>query len=854
MIGQMKTFNTTTPIASKEALPNTWSQQGSNQLEALEHQGSNPIRQTPLLNATKNLSHILIGIIDTGFSAALLKNQPPQLLWGCDRIKSTNNNHQDAFSTAFGKVNNHGSHILDVITTENQEMPVWLGNAVGSGRWAESLVEFVDTVKILGSQAVMNLSFDLIQVMPDGYVTTRNRLTLQEQLALEYARQSGVLIVVAAGNTGQAMSALGQAAQHFDHIIPVGAAEGNHLASYSSHGPEPILLADGNFREMKGTSIAAARITASISKIWAANPELNHRQVIKILKSTTDLDAAIHQAVLTTPISYKAEQTIFLPTYRNTEGIVLERPAIWGVHIPIVDDAIDAGKNVAEGAVGLVTDGAQALGNAAVDTAQVLGNAAIDGAQIVGNAAIDSIQTAQNTVIDTVQLGIGAIGGDTINQAIDDAQSAVNGAIDTTQSIQNTIVDGAQSGKNTIINFVQGISNQGFDLAQELTRTDGGGNDWFNPVKDSISWGIDQLGDGIALGLDKLGDGTDLGFDLLGDGADWGLSAIGLDSAGKKANQFFDKAGHVVDAIVDDSGIIANGVLDSIAQGPEAFAEKVSEKLQGILQRGVSVIHQSPDRLKQLGSDYLDLLTSLGQLDGKGAAKAAGRITVDAVDLSGVPELAETAADLTKFNTRKLTPQEVQVAKSVFGDSINYDLVRIDESARSVAAAKEIANGESYRPFTTFHTINTWGAIENSKLIHELTHVWQYEQDGAIYIAEALAAQHSDEKYAYGGIAELEKRLAQGEGLTSFNREQQGKLVEHYYELRTKGSTQDGTISDPGVLPLFDFFVQEVSTVIKPTFAATHTTLNGKCLFSKRNVASPIAKPIFRIWSSLIGV
>ncbi len=27
-----------------------------------------------------------------------------------------------------------------------------------------------------------------------------------------------------------------------------------------------------------------------------------------------------------------------------------------------------------------------------------------------------------------------------------------------------------------------------------------------------------------------------------------------------------------------------------------------------------------------------------------------------------------------------------------------------------------------------------------------------------------------------------------------------------------------------------------------------------KCLFSKRNVASPIAKPIFRIWSSLIGV
>jgi Ca2+-binding RTX toxin-like protein len=90
-----------------------------------------------------------------------------------------------------------------------------------------------------------------------------------------------------------------------------------------------------------------------------------------------------------------------------------------------------------------------------------------------------------------------------------------------------------------------------------------------------------------------------------------------------------------------------------------------------------------------------------------------------------------------------------------------------------------------------------------------------------------LQAQHSDVGYGYGGVAGLEKQLANGGGLTSFNREQQGDVLEQYYELRTNGITEDGTISDPGVLPLFEFFVREASTIIQPTFASSHTTLNS---------------------------
>jgi hypothetical protein len=822
----------TTCVDSGNNLASTLAQHDCGRLNKLNSDALNEAFKNNTLGRTINASQPLVGIIDTSFNLDALKIQPSQFLLGCNRITDLNHDCENCTSMPASNQDDHGTHVLNVIVTENRNISVWLGRAVGSGRWAESLVEFVDAVRLLGySQAIVNLSFDLIQVTPDGRTNTRNGLTLQEQLALEYARQNGVLIVVAAGNTGQLMSALGQAAQWFDHIIPVGAAEGGNQAVYSSNGAGLMLFADGSTSDIKGTSIAAARVTGSISQIWAVNPDLSYRQVIDILHTAAqglrqsagsdtlepkllDSDAASCLAIRTVPVPYTPKTTILPIPKQPIEGIPSERPAGWGW-------VKKAAKGVVKGAVGLATDGAQALGNAAVDTAQVIGNTAVDGAQIVGNAAIDSVQTVQNTAIDVVQVGIGAVGGDAINQVIDDAQSTVNGAVDTVQSTQNTLVDGVQSVENVVVDFVQGVSNQGFDLVQEATNTDGGGTDWLTPVKEGAAWAIDKAGDGAVWLSDKAGDGAVWLSDKTGDGADWGLSKVGLDGAGEVVNIIFDKAGNIADAATDEAGLVANGVLDSLAQGPAAFADKAGEKLLGILDRGASVVTQSPDRLKQLGSDSVDLLTSLGKLDLKGAAAAGGRIAVDAVDLAGLPEVAETAADIIKFNTRTLTDQQIQVAKSVFGDSINYDLVRIDESARSVVAAREIDGANDNRPFTTFHTINTWGPLDNeSTLIHELTHVWQYEQDGAIYITEALQAQHSDVGYGYGGVDGLEKQLANGGSLTSFNREQQGNVLEEYYEMRTAGTT-------PDVLPLYEFFVREASTVIQPTFAASHTTLNS---------------------------
>ena len=251
----------------------------------------------------------LIGIIDTGVSAHNPDIDSTNITLGHDYIDGDNNPLLEA-----GEGNEHGTHITGMIGATqnndtgidgiNDQAPLWVGRATGSGHWADSLTEFVDAAKASDQpNAVVNLSFDLTQINPDGSITTRYEFTPHEIQALEYARQNHVLIVAAAGNDGGVMSALGQASQEFDNIITVGSADGLERADYSSYGygldivahggtaDNPVLSTVGDdLGAMAGTSVATAKVTGAISQVWAANPELSYRQVIELLKLTaTDL-------------------------------------------------------------------------------------------------------------------------------------------------------------------------------------------------------------------------------------------------------------------------------------------------------------------------------------------------------------------------------------------------------------------------------------------------------------------------------------------------------------------------------------------------------------------------------------
>ena len=184
----------------------------------------------------------LVGVIDTGFSANNPDIDYSRITLGRDYVASDDNP-----LLAPGEGSTHGTQVLDIIAAKpnngigidgiNDTAPIWLGRAIGSGRWADSLVEFVNAAKESNQpNAVVNLSFDLTSVQPDGTVTTRYELTPAERAALQYAKDNQVLVVAGAGNQGGTMSALGQASKEFDNIITVGAADGTNRAAYSSFG------------------------------------------------------------------------------------------------------------------------------------------------------------------------------------------------------------------------------------------------------------------------------------------------------------------------------------------------------------------------------------------------------------------------------------------------------------------------------------------------------------------------------------------------------------------------------------------------------------------------------------------
>ena len=237
----------------------------------------------------------LVGSIDTGVSADSPYLNYANIKKGRDYVGGDDNPLLKS-----GEGSEHGTFMLGIIDAINKTAPKWVGRAIDSGRWADSLVEFVDAAKASRQKnAIANLSLDLTQKNADGSVTTRYELTPAERSAIEYARQNGVMLVVAAGNDGGVMSVLGQASQEFDNIFTVGAGDINGRSIYSSYGRGLDIVADGGTTEhpglstvgndlgtMAGTSVATAKVAGAASLVWAANPALNYRQVMEILKST----------------------------------------------------------------------------------------------------------------------------------------------------------------------------------------------------------------------------------------------------------------------------------------------------------------------------------------------------------------------------------------------------------------------------------------------------------------------------------------------------------------------------------------------------------------------------------------
>jgi len=128
---------------------------------------------------------------------------------------------------------------------------------------------------------------------------------------------------------------------------------------------------------------------------------------------------------------------------------------------------------------------------------------------------------------------------------------------------------------------------------------------------------------------------------------------------------------------------------------------------------------------------------------------------------------------LIEARQRKLTPREIHLLRKVFGDSIAYYNIRLVQGRSGLF-------GLNPRPFALGNTIylkDRDASREPDLLVHEATHVWQYQRVGARYTSDALGAQFLlDDAYSW------EKEVGRGKDLWArFNMEAQASFLQDAY-------------------------------------------------------------------------
>ncbi len=178
--------------------------------------------------------------------------------------------------------------------------------------------------------------------------------------------------------------------------------------------------------------------------------------------------------------------------------------------------------------------------------------------------------------------------------------------------------------------------------------------------------------------------------------------------------------------------------------------------------------------------------------------------------------------DASTMTKRILNELELNEARLVFADALKYDRVRIVENDWFALRVEMIGSRLSRRKPNDTNAIVLGNTIRFSSLLktqtgnseevylsdmawltHELTHVWQYQHFGCIYLLQAVYSQLTlgADAYKYSPATTLEGRgedlknaWAENKHFDDFNREQQGDILRDYYRALKKGLDTSGWI------------------------------------------------------------
>ena len=159
-----------------------------------------------------------------------------------------------------------------------------------------------------------------------------------------------------------------------------------------------------------------------------------------------------------------------------------------------------------------------------------------------------------------------------------------------------------------------------------------------------------------------------------------------------------------------------------------------------------------------------------------------GGLFMRLLDIIGVGEALQIIWGIV-FRMRPLTSTEIAASSLVHpAGMVPYWMIRVDEDSWISYFGNAAV--------TTMHIIHApKSGISTSTMVHELSHVAQYEHVGSVYMPQAVHAQltlgrgGSGSAYDYERLGTLQTQRANGTTFSDLNRESQAQLIQDYYDI-----------------------------------------------------------------------
>jgi subtilisin family serine protease len=200
---------------------------------------------------------VLIAVVDTGANVRL-----PAIAATYD-VRTGGRDVRD--------LNGHGTKVASLIARSNGNarlMIIRAGSA--SGAFSDAGEATAIRYAVDHGARIVNLSL--------GGPRTSNA----ERAAIKYAIARGVLVVAAAGDDYANRPEYPAALLGSAGLAVAAVTSSGERALFSNTGPWISIAALGE----KGTSFAAPLVSAAAARVWAANPALTARQVVRLLEAT----------------------------------------------------------------------------------------------------------------------------------------------------------------------------------------------------------------------------------------------------------------------------------------------------------------------------------------------------------------------------------------------------------------------------------------------------------------------------------------------------------------------------------------------------------------------------------------